>query len=262
MKRFGKLLGCAGVMLLWGAQTLWAVDSAWFGRWKLDRAQSHFTGPTITIVRIPLGYHFDFGATSFDIGDDGRDYPTVARRSTSMKAVSDHEWLRVHKVDGKEVDHSTLRITPDEKRLLIHTVAVGPDGATHVSDDTEVRVGEGTGLQGTWRSAVAGINVSEVIQLGDAGGGKIRWDFPKDGQFYVIAPNGAAAGYGGARAVPGVTVVLRAESARKMRWEESIDGKPYTDGEDVLSADGRRLTETTWPVKRPAEKQESVYVRE
>lgn len=257
-----KHLVLSGAIFVFAARGLPAPDNQWFATWKLNRALSHFTGPVITIARTRNGYHFDFGATSFDIGDDGRDYPTVATRSTSLRAVGKGEWFRVHKVNGKEVDHSTLRITPDGRTLLIHTVATDTDGKTHRSEDMEVRVGSGNGLSGTWRSTVAGINVSETIALEDAGGGKMRWRFPKEGQFYVALPNGAPAAYEGPRSVPGVTVRLRSVSAREMRWTEFINGKAYTEGVDRLSGNGKVLRETSWQVMRPADKQEAVYERE
>ena len=56
-------------------------------------------------------------------------------RTTSLKPVGQREWFRVHKANGKEVDHSTIRITPDNRAMLIHTVATDPSGATHVSND-------------------------------------------------------------------------------------------------------------------------------
>lgn len=238
-----------------------AVSTGWFGVWTLDRSQSHFVGPSITISRVPAGYHFDFGAVSFDVGDDGRDFPTVPTRTTSIKPVGEREWLRVHKVNGKEVDHGTLTLTPDDRTMLIHTIATDGDGKTHTSDEAEIRMGAGAGLAGTWRSTTAGVNVSDPIVLTDAGGGKIRWEFPNDGQYYVIAPNGDPAGYEGSRAVPGVTVTLQTTAAHEMRWTEAINGKAYTQGLDVLSDDGRVLRETSWPVARPGDRQEAVYER-
>ena len=238
-----------------------APHAAWFGVWKLDRAQSHLVGASITIGRIPHGYHFDFGAVSFDVGDDGRDYPTVPSRTTSLMAVSGSEWLRVHKIDGKEVDHSIIKVTPDQRTLLIHTVALQPGGGTHVSDERMQRVGGGTELAGTWRSSAAGINVATTLVLTDAGAGKVRWQFPDDAQYFVARPDGTPASYRGAHAVPGVTVKLYAISGTEMRWTEFVQGKPYQQGVDKLSAQGRTLTEATWFVAKPGERQEAVYHR-
>lgn len=239
-----------------------SVPAGWFGSWKLDRAQSHLVGASITIGRLPHGYHFDFGAVSFDVGDDGKDYRTVPSRTTSLRAVGGSQWLRVHKIDGKEVDHSVIEVTPDQQTLLIHTVAQRPNGEAKVSEDRLQRVGAGLGLAGTWRGSVAGINVAKTIDLSDAGAGKVRWRFPDDQQYFVALPDGTATAYQGAHAVAGVTVRLRAISDADMRWTEFVQGKAYQQGIDHLSAHGSTLTETTWFVAKPQERQQAVYHRD
>jgi hypothetical protein len=213
-------------------------------------------------VRIPNGFRFDFGAVAFDIGDDGKDYPAVPTRTTSLKPLGAHQWFRVHKSYGREVDHSTINLTPDNTIMLIHTIATDLSGHTHVSDDKLVRICQGKGLAGTWRSTVAGINVSKIIVLDDGGGGQIRWQYPQEGQFYVISPNGVPVRSQGPRSVPGVTVALHSVSPNEMRWTEFIRGESYTEGVDTLEDKGRSMKETTWPVKHPSDRQEAVYEKQ
>ncbi len=245
-----------------GSGTDFAAERSWFGTWVLNRAESHLVGPSITIALAPGGYRFDFGAVVFTVGSDGRDYATVSGRTTSLRQTGPREWFRVHKQNGREVDHSTLTVTADGSAMLIHTVATGPDGTTATHDERLDRVGtRGAGLEGTWRSTAAGVNVSRVMVWSDGGGGRIRREFPEEGQFSVGLPDGSVVPYGGPRAVPGVTVELRASSPSEMRWTEFVDAKPYTEGVDVLSAEGSRMTETSWPVARPADRQEAVYER-
>jgi hypothetical protein len=173
--------------------------------------------------------------------------------------IAQREWFRVHKKDGKEVDHSTLKITSDDKTLLIHTDAADIDGKTQGSDETLKRVGSGTGLAGTWRSTAAGINIPTLIVLEDAGEGRIRRTYPNEGQSYVARPNGKPAAYEGSRSVSGVVVTLSTVSETEMRWTEFINGKPWSQGIDELLTDRKLLKETTWPVKQLADKQEAVY---
>lgn len=246
-------------MMLPGLVIAAPLSAGWFATWKLDRAQSHFVGASITIGRLPHGYHFDFGAVSFDVGDDGKDYPTVPSRTTSFTVVGPSKWLRVHKIDGKEVDHSVIEVTADQQTMLIHTVTQAPSGDAHVSEDRMQRVGSGIGLAGTWRDDVAGINVTKTIDLSDAGGDQVRWDFPNDKQYFVAKVDGTPAVYRGAHAVPGVTVRLRARSDDEMSWTEFVHGNPYQQGTDHLSDKGRTLTETTWFVAKPQERQIAVY---
>lgn len=237
------------------------LDSAWYGDWTLDRGRSQFMAPVLTIGRTLRGYHFDFGATSFDIGDDGRDYPTVPTRTTSLQPTAPGSWFRVHKVDGHVIDQSRLRVTADQRELIIDTTATDAAGTVRTFTERQQRVGRGQGLAGTWRSKTLGANVTTEIVLCGRPGGTVGRSYPREGQSYSAAPNGPPAPYLGPRAVPGVTVALGVLSRTKLRWTESIGVKPYTVAIDVLSPDGQRLTETSWPAARPSERQVAVYER-
>ena len=252
-------LSVAAILL--AVHPLHAQDS-WSGRWKLNRAESRLVGPSITIERIPTGYHFDFGAVHFDVGDDGKDYPTIPTRSTMIKPIGERTWFRAHKVNGVEVDHGTLTVTPDGKRLLIHTVGIDPDGKPHISDETDIREGNGTGLAGTWRSTTKGVNVSPDFVISIVREGRMRKDFPDEGQSYVAATDGTPASFTGPRAVPSVTIRVLAINPKEMRWTEFVGGKPYDKGIDVLSEDGKTLNEASWPVARPMDRQNAVYNKE
>jgi hypothetical protein len=237
-----------------------AAAGTWYGTWTLDRGRSQLTGTTIRIVRIPNGYHFDFGAVRFDIGDDGKFYTTVPGRATSLRAVSDYEWVRIHRNNGKDVDRSVLRVSPDQRTLVIDTEAISPSGAVQRSRDIEQRIGEGHGLAGTWRSTKVGINVPEKITLSAASGGAILWGAPEDGNYFVVVPDGPPAVNVGPRAVASVKLAVRTASPTELRWTETIDGKPYMEGIDMLAKDGS-LVETTWADQFPSEIQKAVYVR-
>lgn len=149
MKDVIRRVAAAAVVLALGVLRCgMAKGKAWFGTWVLDRDRSHFTGSSVTIRRVATGYPFDFGAVSFDVGDDGRDYPTVPTRSTSLQQVGPLAWVRVHKVNGLPVDHSTLTVTADGRSMLIHTTARDADAATHTTDERMGRVGQESGLVG------------------------------------------------------------------------------------------------------------------
>ena len=257
--RKGCLLAAVAALLVAAAAPV--RQSAWLGDWRLDRSRSGLAGPTLRIGRVPRGYSFDFGAARFEIGDDGRDYPTVPTRSTSLKALGPRSWLRQHKVNGKVVDRSRLLITPDQRLLVIESVAVAPDGRTRASRETLRRLAGGRGLAGTWRSTAAGADVPDRIVISDAGGGRLRLEYPGEGQFYVLEPGGPPASLGGARAVPGVTMALQPVSAARLRWTEFVGGKPYRLGVDRLLLNGRFLEETSWPAIAPSERQRAVYAR-
>jgi hypothetical protein len=238
-----------------------AATNPFVGSWHLDRARSHLTGTTLRIARTPTGYHFDVGAATFDLPDNGRFATTVPGRSTSLKALNDHEFLRIHRDHGHDVDHSLLQISADQQTLTIETDATTPSGAIRHSQDIERRVGPGHGLAGTWRSTQSGLHVADTLTITALPGGRLQWGAPEDGNYFILTPNGPAATNQGPRAVASVQLTLRTTSATGLRWTETLAGKPYMEGMDTLAPDGS-LTETTWPDQFPAEKQQAVYHRQ
>ena len=236
------------------------MSGSWFGTWDLDRAGSTLVGPTIAIARTTDGYHFDLGAANFDLGDDGRFYPTVAGRFTSLKRTAPLEWVRVHRVNGRDFERSILHVTPDQRRLIIDSDTTDPDGGVHHSRDVERRVGSGQGLAGTWQSQREGLNVSNTLVFEGMGEGRIRVGSPEEGNYFVAAPDGVAVPNQGPRATDDATLQLHEDTPREMRWTILIKGKPFEQGIDDLKADGE-LQETTWQENLPRERQRAVYHR-
>ncbi len=253
------LLAASSLLLVAAAPDPSGLDG-WSGTWKLDRSRSTLVGTSFRITRIPAGYHFDFGAAQFDIGDDGAFYPTISGRVTSLRAVNDHEWARVHRVNGTDVDRSTLRITPDRKTLVIDTEAVTPGGLARKSHEVVERVGAGQGLAGTWRSTTRGVNVAEILSVRRLPDGRLQWGAPSDGNYFVVAPNGPPAVNQGPRAAGDATMSLRQVSPVEMRWTIMIADRPFMEGVDTLESDGH-LVETSWTDQFPDEKQRAAYTR-
>ena len=261
LERRGTLALIAFLALAGSATGSRAATDPWSGTWVLDRGCSTLTGQSIEIERVRTGYHFDFGAVRFDIGDDGRFYPTVPGRSTSIRPVGPSTWLRIHRANGRDFERSILRVTPDQRSLVIDSDTVDPEGGVHRSQDVENRVGTGQGLAGTWRSRTAGINVPARIVLKVLDGGRIRIGAPEDRNYFIVTPDGPAAVNQGPRATSDARLTLRRVSARELRWTVTLAGRPFQDGIDTLSEAGD-LIETSWMDKLPGEKQRAVYRRQ
>ena len=238
-----------------------AQPCGWCGHWRLSPSLSHTAGPVVTILREPDGYRFKVGSLSFPVRDDGRDYPSVPPRTVSLKRVSGHEWIRVHKTAGHVVDRSTLTVTPDGKTLRIHTITPQANGTSRSSDDEMMRLDQGTGLAGVWRSILPDANVPSSITISALPGQGTEWT-SGDGQSYVVSPGAEAAPVQGRGVPAGVKMNWKSISAHRVQWVQSVNGKPYTEGEDVLSPDGSRITETTSPAGDPQSRQQAVYLRE
>lgn len=260
-------IASAGIVCAW---TLFAacdpsfakrsLSNAWTGRWQIDYSRSQLVGPTTRIRRVSHGFRFDFGAVAFTVGDDGRDYPTVPTRTTSIKALGALTWLRVHKVRGQVVDRSTLTVSDDGRELRIHVIKA-PGRRNAPADELLLRSGTGLGLAGVWRSTVVGATIPKRFTVERRQSDELRWTYPDDGQYYDVVVDGRSSQLRGARSVPGVTLRLRSMGPLQMRSIESVNGKPYTLAVVWLSRDGAMLTETTWQSDAPAIRQHAVYRR-
>ncbi len=253
-------LGLLAVAMVCALPAVPARCASWYGTWRLDRSRSRLLSETLRIGRTAQGYHFDFGAVSFDIGEDGRFYPTVPGRSTSLRRTGPRSWVRMHRIHGRNVDRSLLRLSPDQRTLRIDTVATSETGTVTRSREIERRVGPGHGLAGTWRSGEPGGDVPRTLVLRAQAGGRMLISAPEQGNAFVVLPNGPPAANQGPRAVAGVQLRVRMVSATEMRWTETIAHHAYLEGTDRLAPDGT-LTETTWPDQFPAEKEQAVYTR-
>jgi hypothetical protein len=239
-----------------------ADQRSWVGTWKLDRTASHFVGFVVTIHRLPHSYRFDLGGTTIEVGDDGKDYVTVPTRSTSFKQIKANQWLRVHKINGKEIDSSVFTLSSDGRSFVIHTVATDDNGEKHESEETFRREGTGTGIDGSWRSDSAGVNIPERLEISASEGGGLRFNYPTDGLSFTTRLNGSPVSYSGAHAVPSVRVAVSSASPTELRRTDFLNGRPYQEGIDILSPDGQKLTEVSWYVSDPADRDEAVYRRQ
>lgn len=259
------LLGTCALLITLGTSVLHspapADKSQWVGTWKLDRSASHFVGFAVTITRLPHSYRFELEGKTIEVGDDGKDYATVPTRTTSFTQINEHQWFRTHKINGNEVDHSTFTLAPDDQSFVIHTTAFDDAGKKHESDETFLREGPGKAIDGTWRSTSAGVNVSDVFTVSSTPDGRLLFSYPQENLFYTTSLDGSPAAYGGAHAIPGLRITATADSSTRLHWVTLLDGKPYIEGTDMLSPDGKVLIETSWHVGRPGDKDEAVYRR-
>jgi hypothetical protein len=230
-----------------------ASFSPLLGVWVIDRVASRLIGELIVIDPAPGGYRFDFGAVAFVLPEDGSFAPTVAGRSTSLKRTGPATWTRVHRIDGRDVDRSELRLSAGDRILTIATTTTG--GGTQV--ETLDRVRPGRGLAGAWRSRQAGATVAPRLSFVAAPGGRIRWE----GDAYVAEPDGPPAANAGPTAVAGDTLQVKRTGPLRYDWIERIERRPYRLGQITVSADARQLTETSWLAKFPGERQVAVYRR-
>jgi len=237
------------------------LDHAWFGDWVLDRDASHLTGDSVVIAPAAPGPGFDLRSFTPDPNNPAS-APSATNRPASLVQAADGSWSLHAVADGHPVLSSKITLSPDQKGLTIVTTALEGPAGTPASTELYDRVGAGSGLAGLWGSHESAFGVADVLDLSLAAGGAIRWDAPKDQQFYVVRPNGPPAPYQGRGEGGEITVALKFVSSRQLRWTEFLSGKPYVQATDSLSADGQRLTEVSWQIDEPAVRQIAVYQRQ
>ncbi len=253
----GVVLGWAVAGMALPAQQ--AAPNPWEGTWQLDRAASHFVGFVVTITPLPHSYRFELEGTTVEVSNDGSDSATAPGRTTSFRRTAQREWVRVHKSNGKTLDTSRFTLAGDGRSFAIHTVATDDAGTPHTKVETFQREGPGTGIGGTWRSLSAGLNVSPVIEIAAAEKGGLRFTFPAEGLWFVTPLDGSRVPYGGEHAVSGVEVAVRREADRQLERTDFVKGAPYEKATDTLSPDGKQLTETSWHMGKPADRDVAVY---
>ena len=254
------LLLLSSIPLLPSAQQ--ADPGRWVGTWKLDRAASHLVGVVVTIHRLPQSYRFDLGGTTIEVGDDGRDYATVPTRTTSFKQLNPHQWARVHKIRGKTVDTSVFTLSSDNQSFAIHTVSNDDKGKKHESDEVFRREGTSIGIDGTWRSTSAGVNTPAIFTISAVHGGGLRFSYPSENLAFVTPLDGSAVAYIGSHAVSSVRIAVNTISPTQIRRTDLLQEHPYEEAVDTLSNDGKQLTEVSWEVADPNNKNEAIYRRQ
>src|SRR5271163_4289234 len=125
-----------------------AADTPWTGTWKIDPAQSHFTGDTFTLTMGPgnMLHYADGSTANYDFGVDGKEYKTWSNRTTIWTPAGSNAWDTVTQADGKVLVKSHRQLSADEKTLTMTFTGTRPDGTAFREEDVYDRVSGTTGL--------------------------------------------------------------------------------------------------------------------
>ena len=242
-----------------------AAASPWEGSWKLDQAQSHFAGGTMSITKGGNGLlHYADGTTvEYDFAADGKERKYWTNRTAVWTSPRKNTWDAVIKLDGKRHAEGHLALSADGQTLTQDWTVHQPDGSTVHEKDVMTRVSGTGGLVGTWRSTKV-----------EGGGGPREFviDVPADGRVHYRVPDmqidvdartdGSDTPMTGATAAPGLTIAFQSISPTKMRYTMKVDGKVDSMGEQTLAADGRSFADVNWTPGKENEKSTAVYVKQ
>jgi hypothetical protein len=259
-----KLLILCSALALPAASAL-AADSPWSGTWKIDPAQSHFTGETFTLTKGPgnMLHYMDGSSASYDFGIDGKEYKTWSNRSTIWIPAGNNAWDTVTQAVGRVLVKSHRQLSADGKTLTITLTGTRPDGTAFREEEVYDRVSGTAGLMGTWRS----VKVSEPdgprqFVISSPAPGVLHYEVPDMKASAEGRTDGTDNPLTGPDLPPGSTISFKMLSPDKIRYVMKIDGKTDNIGEQTLAADGRSFTDVNWNPGKESEKTTAVYLKQ
>ena len=244
------------------AQPIFGAENPWFGTWKMNRDKSTLTGTTFTVVKTGNVYHFDYGAVKFQVADDGKDYPVMPTRTTSLRKTGDDEWLVVGKTNGVETSRTVLKLKDGGKAISETTTGTRADGSTYKSEETNVRTGPGPDISGTWKDTKESSSADSVMVYSDGGAGKLKVDYPSSKGSATLPLDGTAVSETGPRAIPGMTYSYKKVSPTELKYTVLFNGKPYVQATQTVSADGKVLKDVGYLVSKPKELTTEVFEKQ
>jgi hypothetical protein len=242
-----------------------AADTPWNGTWKLDPAQSHFTGDTFTVTKGAGNMlHFADGSTaSYDFGLDGKEYKTWANRMTSWTAIGNNAWDTVTQADGKVLAKAHRQLSADGKTLSITSTGTRPDGVAFRDEAVYERVSGTAGLVGTWRSIkVSEPNGPHEFVISSPAPGVLHYGVPDMKASAEGRADGSDNPLTGPDMPPGATISFKMLSPTKIHYVMKINGKTDSVGEQTLASDGSSFSDINWTPGKENEKSTGVYLKQ
>lgn len=254
-----KQLGIALIVLAASAGSAMAADSPFAGTWKLNADKSKYTGTTFTYAKTPAGYRYSNGATvAYSFGVDGKDYPTVADRTTAWTKNADGSWDSVAKANGTVLAKSHRSLSAGGAKLMVSTTVYRADGTTVDEKDVFDRVSGAKGLAGKWRDVKAS-GGADTMTISTPSAGRFEIDDPIDKETTAGPTDGTPVEVKGPTAPPGLMISRKAVGAHKWDTVTTLKGKVYAHGVMTVSADGKTLTDISWVPGKEAEKSVDTY---
>jgi hypothetical protein len=258
-----KYLALAWILLATVSCAALAGDSQLAGTWKLNFAESKFSGETFTISETATGFHYSNGSTvSYDFATDGKDYPMIPGRTIAWTKSGDATWDMVIKdAHGTVQSKGQRTISADGGKQTLIWTHYNADGTTMRETSMRTRVSGGPGLAGTWTEVnLAAASHSMIVSVPSAG--HIRYQYPEQRQIHEGPTDGTPSPVVGSNVAEGATMAFKQLSSRKLAWTFAVKGAPVQQGVDTVSADGKTLSSESWPAGKPKEKTIEVYDRQ
>lgn len=231
-----------------------AADDPFVGKWVWNSKKSPL--PKITFKIKDLGgnrYSFT-GSTNetTEFTADGVMRPSPGGGESSLKKISDREWLEIRK-PGQFT--RTLTVSPDDKTLTLTDTYTNPDGTADKSEFAYARTSPGKGFIGEWQSVKAkrlASGTGNDFSIERYGKDGLSFIYPSDLSRLDLNFDGKPYAPAGQRIRKGLTTRGTRVNAHLLRSEDWADGKLLERDEYSLSEDGKTLTTVSRPADSPA----------
>jgi hypothetical protein len=219
------------------------------------------TGETFTYSKTATGFRFSNGGpVAYNFAVDGKDYPTLADRTTAWTSAGKNAWETVIKAHGTVLSKTHRALSADGKTLTASYTEYRPNGTVVHESDVFTRVSGGPGLAGEWKD-VKTQAASDTMKVVTPAPGRFEIDFPNDKQTLAGKTDGTPTPVTGPTVPPGAVGHYTAASANRWEFDGALEGKTFFKGVMTVSADGKTLTRTIWTPGKESEKSVEVYDR-
>ncbi|HEX3987423.1 MAG TPA: hypothetical protein VHX13_12535 [Acidobacteriaceae bacterium] len=241
-----------------------AAENPWYGTWKMDVAKSHLTGQTISYTKQANGLdQFSDGAMTYDFTANGIDYQVGGGSTESWAFAGPNTWKVTDKQKGTVTATTDVKLSPNCKTMTTVETGTRPDGSAIHEEETYTKVKSDGCLEGTWKSVKMSSNAPSkfIISAGSAPD-TWKWDIPDQKESVEGKTDGSDSPVTGPTAPSDLTVSFKMDGPRKVDVAVKLGGKTLSQGEDVLAANGKTFTGTSWTPGKENEKAAAVYVKQ
>jgi hypothetical protein len=248
------LLSCIlGLML--GCRT---PSADWSGIWKLNVAKSSFQGPLFTIVVERDGeYRWEQGNTNLVFTCDGKFRSMGQDRMQACVKISDTALELTRKKDGVTTNTFRWELSNGGVRFTSTATAIRPSGPVVTAQIVASRMSGGAGFAGEWRdTSYLQQHTDMILRLEDR---VLHIGYPSADLYLDTPLDGADVAVHGPHTEDGTMYSARSIGRREISILTKHYGKVLSQGEMVLSRNGRTITESWLNPDKPTDKGTLVY---
>lgn len=227
--------------------TMWAADSPFTGKWKLNPALSHQTDVMHVKSLGQNKYDLNLGGDSMEtIVVDGTDQPGSYDTTLAVTPLAPDSWKVERKSKGQTTIIGLWKLSADGKTLSDNFTSYRPNGSTFHLDYVYQRTAGGPGFDGTWESTTQDMNATYEIDIEPYGDDGISLNYISFDLHKKMKFDGKDYPNTGAVAPAGYTASARQINPRTIEITDKVKDKHIDTQRVEVSPDGKTLTFTVY----------------